>query len=89
MLVREIEVGMRGLFAKMERLFPDGIVPNHAQLAQQQAITQVLQAGRILAGDHGITLKMEDREPQATLAIEQALEMFGDAAAQDVADDKR
>ncbi len=80
LVVREIEAGLRGQLAKLERLFDDGVLPNHVRLAQQQAVTQILQAARVLAGDFGITLKLEDQEPQQLLWLKNAETMFGDTA---------
>lgn len=78
LVVREVEAGLRGQLAKLERLFEDGILPNHVRLAQQQAVTQILQAARVLAGDFGITLKLEDQEPQQLLWLKNAETLFGD-----------
>lgn len=88
LVVREIEAGLRGQLAKLERLFDDGVQPNHVRLAQQQAVTQILQAARVLAGDFGITLKLEDQEPQQLLWLKNAETLFGDTAppADDAAD---
>ena len=81
LVVREVEAGLRGQLAKLERLFEDGVLPNHVRLAQQQAITQILQAARVLAGDFGITLKVEDQAPQQLLWLQNAEKLFGDGAA--------
>lgn len=81
LIVREVEAGLRGQLAKLERLFEDGVLPNHVRLAQQQAVTQILQAARILAGDFGITLKVEDQAPQQLLWLQNAEKLFGDGAA--------
>lgn len=78
-LVREIEVGLRSHFSVLERQFGDGVLPNHVRLAQQQAVSQVIQAARVLAGDFGITLKLEDYEPQELAWLTQSRELFGDA----------
>ncbi len=80
LVVREIEAGLRGQLTKLERLFDDGVLPNHVRLAQQQAVTQILQAARVLAGDFGITLKLEDQEPQQLLWLKNAETLFGDTA---------
>lgn len=80
LVVREVEAGLRGQLAKLERLFEDGVLPNHVRLAQQQAITQILQAARLLAGDFGITLKVEDQAPQQLLWLQNAEKLFGDGA---------
>lgn len=77
MLVREIEVGLRSHFALLEKLFPEGLPPNHVRLAQQQAVSQVIQAARVLAGDYGITLKLEDSTPQELMWLTQGEELFG------------
>lgn len=81
LVVREVEAGLRGQLAKLERLFDDGVLPNHVRLAEQQAITQILQAARLLAGDFGITLKVEDQAPQQLLWLQNAEKLFGDGAA--------
>lgn len=88
LVVREVEAGLRGQLAKLERLFEDGVLPNHVRLAQQQAVTQILQAARVLAGDFGITLKLEDQEPQQLLWLKNAETLFGDTTppADDAAD---
>lgn len=83
MLVREIEVGLRSHFALLEKLFPEGLPPNHVRLAQQQAISQVIQASRVLAGDYGITLKLDDSTPQELLWLTQGEALFGTAALAD------
>ncbi len=80
LVVREVEAGLRGQIAKLERLFEDGVLPNHVRLAEQQAITQILQAARLLAGDFGITLKVEDQAPQQLLWLQNAEKLFGDGA---------
>lgn len=77
LVVREVEAGLRGQLAKLENLFADGLLPNHVRLAQQQAITQIIQAARVLAGDFGVTLKLEDSEPQELLWLTQAETLFG------------
>lgn len=87
MLVRETQVGLRSHFALLEKLFPDGILPNHVQLAMQQACTQVIQAARVLSGDYGITLKLEDNEPQELLWLTQGEKLFGAASPAEQADD--
>lgn len=87
MLVRETEVGLRSHFALLEKHFSDGILPNHVQLAMQQACTQVIQAARVLSGDYGITLKLEDNEPQELLWLTQAEKLFGPASLVEQADD--
>lgn len=78
LVVREVEAGLRGQLVKLENLFADGVLPNHVRLAQQQAITQIIQAARVLAGDFGITLKVEDQAPQELLWLTQSKELFGD-----------
>lgn len=66
MLVGEVEAGLRSHFTRLEKLFDDRgeAVPNHVRLAQQQAVTQVIQAARVLAADFGITLNAEKEAPQ-------------------------
>lgn len=78
LVVREVEAGLRGQLVKLENLFADGVLPNHARLAQQQAITQIIQAARVLAGDLGITLKIEDQAPQELMWLSQSKALFGD-----------
>ena len=82
-VVAEIEAGLRSHFVKLERLFGDEPLPNHVRLAQQQALAQVIQAARVLAGGFGVTLKLEDNEPQELLWLTQAEALFG--AARDAA----
>jgi hypothetical protein len=77
MLVREIEVGLRSHFALIDKLFPDGVRPNHVQLAQQQAVSQVIQAARVLAGDYGILLQQADIERPDLLWLTQSEQIFG------------
>ena len=77
-VVAEIEAGLRSHFVKLERLFGDEPLPNHVRLAQQQALAQVIQAARVLAGGFGVTLKLEDNEPQELLWLTQAEALFGD-----------
>lgn len=83
MLVREIEVGLRSQFSQLQKLFPDGETPNHVRLAQQQALSQVIQSARVLAGDFGVTLKLEDSQPQELLWLTQGEALFGDAPERD------
>lgn len=78
-VVNEISVGLRSKFAKIDKLFGDEPLPNHVLLAQQQALAQVIQAARVLAGDYGVTLTLADQEPQETLWYEQAQQIFGNA----------
>lgn len=84
MLVREIEVGLRSKFTLLEKHFADGVTPNHVRLAQQQAISQVTQAARMLAGDFGITLTLADTEPQELLWLTQGEALFGKAVDADM-----
>ena len=42
--------------------------------------TSLLQAARLLAGDFGITLKVEDQAPQQLLWLQNAEKLFGDGA---------
>jgi hypothetical protein len=77
MLVREIEVGLRSHFALIDKLFPEGVRPNHVQLAQQQAVSQVIQAARVLAGDYGILLQQADIERPDLLWLTQSEQIFG------------
>lgn len=79
MLVREIEVGLRSHFALLDKLFPEGVRPNHVQLAQQQAVSQVIQAARVLAGDYGILLQQADIERPDLLWLTQGEALFGAA----------
>ena len=41
-----------------ERAFGDDVPPNHVRLAQQQALTQVIQAAKVLA-EHDILVKVD------------------------------
>lgn len=77
--VSDIEAGLRSHFTLLENLFAEGEVPNHARLAQQQALSQIIQAARALAGDFGITLKAEDLERNELLWLTQAETLFGQA----------
>lgn len=75
--VSDIEAGLRSHFMQLEKLFPEGEVPNHARLAQQQALSQIIQAARALAGDFGISLKLEDLEHPELLWMTQGEALFG------------
>lgn len=77
--VADIEAGLRSHFTLLENLYPAGEIPNHARLAQQQALSQIIQAARSLAGDFGITLQTADLERPENLWLTQAKEIFGDA----------
>lgn len=65
-LVGEVEAGLRSHFSRLEKFFGDRgeAIPNHVRLAKQQAVTQVIQAARVLAGDFGITLAADSESPQ-------------------------
>lgn len=76
-IVSEVDAGLRSHFTLLEKLFPDGVIPNHARLAQQQALSQVIQSARALAGDFGITLQLADLERPELLWMTQAREVFG------------
>lgn len=76
--VADIEAGLRSHFTLLENLYPAGDIPNHARLAQQQALSQIIQAARSLAGDFGITLQTADLERPENLWLTQAKEIFGD-----------
>lgn len=76
--VADIEAGLRSHFTLLENLFPAGEIPNHARLAQQQALSQIIQAARSLAGDFNIMLHTADLERPENLWLTQAREIFGD-----------
>ena len=86
-LVREIEHRFRFRFARIENLFPDGLIPAHVRLAQQQALCQVLQAARIVAGDSGIALTTADGPTPELDWLTQGEALFGGAAAGEAEDD--
>lgn len=76
-IVSDVEAGLRSHFTQLEKLFPEGVVPNHARLAQQQALSQIIQAARALAGDFGVSLKAEDLERPELLWLRQSEALFG------------
>lgn len=76
-IVAEVEAGLRSQFTLLEKLFPDGVIPNHARLAQQQALSQIIQSARVLAGDFGISLQLADLERPELLWMTQGEAVFG------------
>jgi|GEM_PF-175433 len=62
-VVARIDVSFRQHFMAAERAFGDEIPPNHVRLAQQQALTQVIQAAKVLAADHGVDLPLSAATP--------------------------
>lgn len=62
-VVARIDVAFRQHFMAAERAFGDDIPPNHVRLAQQQALTQVIQAAKVLAADHGVDLPLSAATP--------------------------
>ncbi len=60
--VATVEAGLRKHFIDLEKLFEPDYPPNHVRLAQQQALTQVMQAARCLAGEFGVYLPGGDAE---------------------------
>lgn len=63
-LVNEVDVSLRKQLVAVQNLFGEELPPNHATLAMQQAITQVIQAARVVAADHGIVLPLSTETPQ-------------------------
>lgn len=62
-VVARIDVAFRQHFMAAERAFGDDVPPNHVRLAQQQALTQVIQAAKVLAADHGVDLPLSAATP--------------------------
>ncbi len=62
-VVARIDVTFRQHFMAAEGAFGDEIPPNHVRLAQQQALTQVIQAAKVLAADHGVDLPLSASTP--------------------------
>lgn len=62
-VVARIDVTFRKHFMDAERAFGDDVPPNHVRLAQQQALTQVIQAAKVLAADHGVDLPLSAATP--------------------------
>ncbi len=62
-VVARIDVTFRKHFMDAERAFGDDIPPNHVRLAQQQALSQVIQAAKVLAADHGVDLPLAAATP--------------------------
>ena len=62
-VVARIDVTFRQHFMAAERAFGDDIPPNHVRLAQQQALSQVIQAAKVLAADHGVDLPLAAATP--------------------------
>lgn len=84
----EIDSGLRSQFTLLQGLFGDDEVPNHARLAQQQTLSAIIQAARVVAGDFGITLQAADLERPDLLWATEGAELFAEAVALDMAQDK-
>ncbi|MFC5772103.1 hypothetical protein [Thauera sinica] len=63
-VVASITAGLRRHIQTLEEQFGDEVPPNHARLAERQAIEQVIQAARVLASDYGIDLPLSTQTPQ-------------------------
>ena len=80
-----IDTELRRLMHELAALSGEAPPPNRVQLAQQQAITRIIQAARVLAADFGIDLPLSTQTPQelAWLANMEELEaMSGDQVPQ-------
>lgn len=59
-----IHTTLRGHMQTLGALSGDAPAPSHVRLAQQQAITRIIQAARVLAADFGIDLPLSTQTPQ-------------------------
>lgn len=76
-----IHTTLRKHLVELVELSGDEPPPSHVRLAQQQAITRIIQAARVLASDFGIDLPLSTQTPQelAWLANMDELESMSDA----------
>lgn len=76
-----IHTTLRKHLVELVELSGDEPPPSHVRLAQQQAITRIIQAARVLAADFGIDLPLSTQTPQelAWLANMDELEAMSDA----------